>query len=556
MFKFLKDKLKKSVNKLSEDIEKEAKEETLTEEEVVQEEKKKPGFFSKLFKKKEKKETVLEEYEPEELFDDKKVEEDIKEEYEEVVHEAPKQEVTAEKVIEKVQELKEKEEAEEEKVVEEKIEKKKVKEEREEKKKVKKEEKTEKEEKREIKEEITEEIEKPKEVEKKPTAAELVEEAEKEVIVKELKKDIKDAKKEIKEAYVDHSKEQFEKAKEKIVKVKEEIKDIVEKEEKDVVVEKLQEKADEIEKDIKKDKKVIKDLEPEEEGKGFFGKLKQKIVTKKINAKQFDELFWDMELVLLENNVAVEVIDKIKSDLKEFLVDRPIRRGKVADTIMSSLRHSLESLFEVEKVDLLKRVKAKKPYVICFVGINGSGKTTTIGKMCQLFKNQGLKCVMAAADTFRAAAIQQLEEHANNLGVKIIKHDYGSDAAAVAFDAVKYATAHHIDVVLVDTAGRMHSNANLVDEMKKIIRVATPDLKIFVGESITGNDCVEQASKFDAAIGIDGIVLSKADVDDKGGAAVSVSYVTKKPILYLGTGQRYEDLQEFDSSVLLEGLDL
>jgi fused signal recognition particle receptor len=238
------------------------------------------------------------------------------------------------------------------------------------------------------------------------------------------------------------------------------------------------------------------------------------------------------------------------------LVDKPIRRGKVEDTIAASLSTSLESLFDVKQIDLVSVVKSKKPFVICFVGINGSGKTTTIAKFVQLLKNNNLKCVLAAADTFRAAAIQQLEEHANNLGVKIIKHDYGADAAAVAFDAVKYAEAHKLDVVLIDTAGRMHSNANLMDEMKKVIRVAKPDMKIFIGESITGNDCIEQASKFNEAIGIDGIILSKADVDEKGGAAISVSYVTKKPILFLGTGQTYNDLQTFDSKKILESLGL
>ena len=189
--------------------------------------------------------------------------------------------------------------------------------------------------------------------------------------------------------------------------------------------------------------------------------------------------------------------------------------------------------------------------MIAFVGINGSGKTTTIAKVAQLLKKSGLSVVLAAADTFRAAAIDQLQVHADALGCKLIRHDYGADPAAVAFDAIEHAKAKNKDVVLVDTAGRLHSNTNLVDEMKKIIRVAKPHLKIFVGESITGNDCVEQARTFDEAIGIDGIILSKADIDDKGGAALSISYVTKKPILYLGVGQSYDDLQAFDKNKFL-----
>jgi fused signal recognition particle receptor len=183
--------------------------------------------------------------------------------------------------------------------------------------------------------------------------------------------------------------------------------------------------------------------------------------------------------------------------------------------------------------------------------VNGSGKTTTIAKMVKLFQDNNMKCVIAASDTFRAAAIQQLEEHANRLKVKLIKHDYGADPAAVAYDAIEHAKAKDLDVVFIDTAGRLHSNTNLMDEMKKIIRVAKPDMKIFIGESITGNDCVEQAKQFNEAVGIDAIILSKADVDEKGGAAISVSYVTGKPIIYIGTGQEYNDLEKFDKKLVL-----
>jgi len=210
------------------------------------------------------------------------------------------------------------------------------------------------------------------------------------------------------------------------------------------------------------------------------------------------------------------------------------------------------------KINLFDRIDEKKekrePFVICFLGINGSGKTTTIAKITKMLKDKGYSVVLAAADTFRAAAIDQLQEHADRLKVKIIKHDYGSDPAAVAYDAIKHANAKHIDVVLIDTAGRMHTNTNLTDEMKKIVRVSNPDLKIFVGESITGNDCIEQAKVFDEAVSIDGIILSKADVDEKGGAAISISYVTKKPILYLGTGQNYDDIKPFDSQIVVDSL--
>jgi fused signal recognition particle receptor len=300
--------------------------------------------------------------------------------------------------------------------------------------------------------------------------------------------------------------------------------------------------------------------EEEEEKTGFFGKLTRSFTLKKLSDEKFEEIFFELEIALLENNVAVEVIEKIKKDLHERLVDKKLKRSQIEEIVIESLKDSLEQILDIKQVDVLKRIsekrKANKPFVIIFVGINGSGKTTTIAKMARYFMDNRLKTVMVAADTFRAAAIQQLEEHANRLGVKIIKHDYGSDPAAVAFDGIKYAEAKGIDVVLVDTAGRLHSNTNLMDEMKKVIRVADPDMKIFIGESITGNDCIEQAQKFNEAIEIDGIVLSKADVDEKGGAAISVSYVTGKPILFIGTGQTYADLQKFDKKVVLSNLGL
>ncbi len=290
----------------------------------------------------------------------------------------------------------------------------------------------------------------------------------------------------------------------------------------------------------------------------FFDKIKEKITTTKISYEKFEGLFSDLELALMENNVAFEVIEKIKYDLGKNLVEKPIKRNRVEEAIGNSLKNSIEELFKVEKIDLLERIKAKdeKPFIIAFFGINGSGKTTTIAKIADLLKNNSLSCVLAASDTFRAASIEQLQIHADKLGIKLIKHDYGSDPAAVSFDAIKHAQAKNIDVVLIDTAGRLHNQANLMQELKKIVNVTKPDLKLFVGESIAGNDCTEQAQKFNEVIGIDGIILTKADVDEKGGAAVSVSYVTKKPIMYLGVGQEYSDLKEFEPNLIVEGLGL
>lgn len=317
---------------------------------------------------------------------------------------------------------------------------------------------------------------------------------------------------------------------------------------------------DEIEREKRIDKEEVKEKETEKydeskEEKGFLKKIKERVVTKKINERQFEDFFYDLEIALMENNVAVEVIEKIKDDLKKDVVDIPIKRGKIEEKIMQSLKISISSLFK-EPFNLIKNIKRKKPYVICFFGVNGSGKTTTIAKLAKMLKGEGFSIVLAASDTFRAASIEQMQMHADNLGIKLIKHDYGSDPAAVAYDAIQHAKSKGIDIVIIDTAGRMHSNTNLIDEMKKISKVSNPDLKIFLGESITGNDCVEQARAFDDAIGIDCIILSKADIDEKGGAAVSISYVMQKPIIFLGTGQEYDDLQKFDSQLIINNLGL
>ncbi len=328
-------------------------------------------------------------------------------------------------------------------------------------------------------------------------------------------------------------------------KIEEKVEEVKPKEEK----EEIEEKEEEI-------KEVKEEIKEEPEKKGFFKRVGETFTKVSLSEQKFDEIFWDLEVALLENNVALEVIEKIKEDLKEKLTKDKIPRGNINSIIISSLKNSIEDLFDVEKVNLIKEIKKKKPYIIIFVGVNGSGKTTNMMKFADLCLKNKLKPVVAACDTFRAAAIQQLEEHASKLNVKLIKHDYGSDAAAVAFDAIEHAKAKNYDVVLIDTAGRSHSNVNLMDELKKVIRVSQPDFIVFVGDSLTGNDAVEQAKTFNESVGIDGIILAKTDVDDKGGAFISVSYVTGKPILYIGTGQTYADIKEFDSKIVVDGLGL
>jgi len=401
------------------------------------------------------------------------------------------------------------------------------------------------------------------EIEEAPKPEEVKEEV-KEKPVEEKKKEKKEPKeKEIREK-LKEEKKKVEEAEERPREEKREVKELKEEIKKEVKEKPTEEEKKEIEKVFEKEEKPEKVEEVKEElveeepekKKGFFQKITEVISKKALSERQFDDLFFELEVVLMENNVAIEVIEKIKQDLKQELVEKPILRKKVKDTIIETLKKSLDELFDVDKINLVEKAKEKKPFIICFVGINGSGKTTTIAKICKLLQKNKLKCIIAAADTFRAASIEQLQLHADKLGVRMIKHDYGSDSAAVAYDAIKYAQAKKQDVVLIDTAGRLHSNVNLMDEVKKLVRVAKPDLTLFVGESITGNDCVEQAQRFNEIVGIDGIILTKSDVDEKGGAAISISYVTKKPILYLGTGQEYDDLKEFDPGLIISGIGL
>ncbi len=316
-----------------------------------------------------------------------------------------------------------------------------------------------------------------------------------------------------------------------------------------------------------KDKEEIKEeeklIEPSSTQKiqetkplGFFAKLKQKLTSSILKQEDFDELFQELEITLLENNVALEVADKIRSELSKDLVGISIKKSQIDETILKSLKDSITSVL-IEPPNLVSQIKKSlEPYVILFFGINGTGKTTSIAKLAHMLKKQNISCVLAAADTFRAASIEQLETHANKLKVPIVKSSYGSDPASVAFDAISYAKKNKIQAVLIDTAGRMYTKANLMKEMEKIIRVSKPNLKLFVGESITGNDAVEQTKTFNETAGIDGIILSKADVDEKAGTILSVSYITKKPIYFLGTGQNYEDLQPFTKKTVLKNLGL
>lgn len=261
----------------------------------------------------------------------------------------------------------------------------------------------------------------------------------------------------------------------------------------------------------------------------------------------------ELEIALLENDVSFDTASFLVADLRERLVGKSVPRGNIGGAVTDCVRGALQDLLKAEPFDLAAKAREKKPFVIMFIGPNGSGKTTTLAKIAHYLKKRGLTSVIAASDTFRAAAIHQAVEHGDALGVRVVKHDYGADPSAVAFDAIEHAKASGIDVVLVDTAGRQETNYNLVREMEKINRVVKPDLKIFVGEAIAGHALIEQVKKMGEAVnGIDGIILTKLDCDAKGGASLSVAHEAGVPVLFIGTGQEYEDFQPFDSEWFVE----
>ena len=324
----------------------------------------------------------------------------------------------------------------------------------------------------------------------------------------------------------------------------------------------LPDKIDEIIQGKYKEPKIeeieIEEIEKPKEKKSFFKRITSKITKIKISEKDFDIYSDELEMLLLENNVALEVAEKIIIELKKKIIEKEIPKKEVEKEIQDTFKEIIKEIL-IEPFNIIEKIKNKenkKPYVILFCGINGTGKTTTIAKIAQQLKNNDLTCVLAAGDTFRAASIEQLKKHGENLNVEVIAHEYNSDPASVGFDAIKYAEKNNLDCVLIDTAGRMHTSKNLMAQIEKITKVTKPNLKIFIGESITGNDVIEQIKNFDSSIGIDGIILTKADIDEKGGTALSTGYITKKPILYLGTGQEMDAIISFNKEDFIKKLGL
>jgi fused signal recognition particle receptor len=265
-----------------------------------------------------------------------------------------------------------------------------------------------------------------------------------------------------------------------------------------------------------------------------------------VQSKNFDEIASNLKISLIEADVALPVADKISNVLLKKLDDRSIRlKGDRSAVFKEAVRATIKEIATVGPLDLVDLARKKSPFVVMFVGMNGTGKTTSIAKLAEMFKEKGFYVVIAASDTFRAGAIEQIALHGEKIGVKVVKHQAGGDPAAVSFDAVKHASKIEKSVVLIDTAGRMQNNKNLLEEMKKIKRISNPDMIILTLDALSGTDTLNQAKLFDEAVGINGYIVTKIDADAKGGGVISLLSETKKPILYIGTGQTYSDFLPF-----------
>ncbi|HJU59694.1 MAG TPA: signal recognition particle-docking protein FtsY [Nitrososphaeraceae archaeon] len=295
--------------------------------------------------------------------------------------------------------------------------------------------------------------------------------------------------------------------------------------------------------------------------KKAFSNIISDISKKEITEKDLENTLFDLEIALLESDVAQEVIDDISANLKNKLLGLSLEKDKTPKELIQL--HVKKSIYEIltksGTLDLVNEINSKKenkggPFIVVFLGINGTGKTTTVAKVANLLHKNGLSVILAASDTHRAGAIEQLGEHARRLSLKMIHQRYGADPSAVARDAVEYGKKHRVDAILIDTAGRMQTAKNLMDEISKIVQVVKPDLRIFIGDSLAGNDAIYQAKEFFAYTKFDGAILTKTDADAKGGAIISISYLTSKPIIYLGVGQNYDDIIPFDVNTFVESL--
>ncbi len=291
-----------------------------------------------------------------------------------------------------------------------------------------------------------------------------------------------------------------------------------------------------------------------------FSNFYDRIAKTELKGQDLENVLDEFQLSLIENDVAVSVAEFVSNELKEKLKDAQFARftdprARVRVILQGILLSVLERAGSLDIFSFVDNKKAAgEPAIIVFIGINGTGKTTSIAKLAYILQKKKRSVILAASDTYRSGSIEQLEEHARRVGVRLIKHQYGADPAAVAFDAVNYAKAHSINAVLIDTAGRMQTNKNLLEEMRKIVRVTNPDLTILVVDALTGNDAVEQGKIFSEAVKIDGIILAKLDADVKGGSAISLSYIMGKPVALVGTGQKYDDLEPFQPEAIVKNI--
>lgn len=277
-------------------------------------------------------------------------------------------------------------------------------------------------------------------------------------------------------------------------------------------------------------------------------------------SETLENLLEELEWIMLESDISSDAVSAVMTALENNLIGQRLRKGAdLSKVLEASLKRALRSILEAgywdffESIDKFKQ-NGDTPIVIMFVGVNGTGKTTTIAKVAHQLQTRGLSVIAAAGDTFRAGAIEQLETHCDRLGIRCVSSQRGGDSAAIARDAVDSARAKGIDVVLVDTAGRMQNKTNLMAELEKVRRVTNPHLTLFVGDALAGNDAVDQAKNFQEMLKFDGAVLTKLDTDAKGGAGLSIAYSTQKPIVLCGIGQEYDDIIQFDPDWLLEQL--
>ncbi|MGC9178091.1 MAG: signal recognition particle-docking protein FtsY [Conexivisphaera sp.] len=294
----------------------------------------------------------------------------------------------------------------------------------------------------------------------------------------------------------------------------------------------------------------------------MFGKLREalsglreSLTTKELGEGEVSEALEDLKWRLIEGEVAVDAAEGLEAALRDALLGAKVRRSHQEEDVEARIREVLLSwLKPLEAAPLEDVVQSKRPYVMVFLGVNGGGKTTTVAKVARALKGRGLRPLLAAADTFRAGAIEQLSLHAQQVGVEVVSQGYGADPAAVARDAVERATSRHHDVVLVDTAGRMYTKSRLMDELRKIVEVAGAHERVMIVDALTGNDSVSQAKEFDREVGVDSVIVTKADADVRGGVILTLAYELRKPIRYLGMGQDYGDLVPFRADEVVDGL--